>query len=103
MRRLVCPFVVRKQQSQCFSNGGTLVQSSYTFCLHCNLVTCSVIIIYHHQVIDCLAGAGTSSTSVGPPPGSWLAQRIADFIVLTADLQMFLNGFGNPLVTGDDD
>ena len=47
------------------------------------------IISYHHnQIFDSRAGAGASSTSVGPFPGNWLAARIAD---LTPDLQMLLS------------
>ena len=38
---------------------------------------------YHHnQIFDKHAGAGASSTSVGPLPGNWLAARIADLIYL---------------------
>ena len=44
---------------------------------------------YHHnQIFDLHAGAGTSSTSVSPLPGNWLAARIAD---LTPDLQVLLS------------
>ena len=44
---------------------------------------------HHNQIFDLRAGAGASSTSVGPFPGNWLAARIAD---LTPDLQVLLQG-----------
>ena len=43
---------------------------------------------YHNRIFDLRAGAGASSTSVGPFPGNWLAARIAD---LTPDLQVLLS------------
>ena len=42
----------------------------------------------HNRIFDLRAGAGASSTSVGPFPGNWLAARIAD---LTPDLQVLLS------------
>ena len=48
----------------------------------------SISIIYHNRIFDEHAGAGASSTSVGPFPGNWLAARIAD---LTPDLQVLLS------------
>ena len=43
---------------------------------------------YHNRIFDLRAGAGASSTSVGPFPGNWLAARIAG---LTPDLQVLLS------------
>ena len=43
---------------------------------------------HHNRIFDLRAGAGASSTSVGPFPGNWLAARIAD---LTPDLQVLLS------------
>ena len=43
---------------------------------------------HHNHIFDYHAGAGASSTSVGPLPGNWLAARIAD---LTSDLQVLLS------------
>ena len=43
---------------------------------------------HHNRIFDKRAGAGASSTSVGPFPGNWLAARIAD---LTPDLQVLLS------------
>ena len=43
---------------------------------------------HHNQSFDERAGAGASSTSVGPLSGNWLAACIAD---LTPDLQVLLS------------
>ena len=48
----------------------------------------NIISYNHNQIFDLRAGAGASSTSVGPFPGNWLAARIAD---LTPDLQVLLS------------
>ena len=42
----------------------------------------------HNQIFDLHAGAGASSTSVGPFPDNWLAASIGD---LTPDLQVLLS------------
>ena len=53
-------------------------------------------ISYHYnRIFDKRAGAGASSTSVGPFPGNWLAARIAD---LTPDLQVLLS-WGSTVVS----
>ena len=63
-----------------------LQQIYISFCL---LLFPFLIISYHNRIFDLRAGAGASSTSVGPFPGNWLAARIAD---LTPDLQVLLSG-----------
>ena len=43
---------------------------------------------HHHRIFDLRAGTGAISTTVGPPPGNWLAARMAD---LTPDFQVSLS------------
>ena len=47
-----------------------------------------IVLHIHNRIFDLRAGAGASSTSVGPFPGNWLAAHIAD---LTPDLQVLLS------------
>ena len=59
------------------------------------MLPCFIYRSYHNQIFDLRAGAGASSTSVGPLPGNWLAARIAD---LTPDLHVLLS-WGSTVVS----
>ena len=67
----------------------------WPLCLPTSCTRVTLIISYHNRIFDLCAGAGASSTSVGPFPGNWLAARIAD---LTPDLQVLLS-WGSTVVS----
>ena len=63
------------------------VTEKFEMSLMCLWIYYQVVLSHHHHLIYC-AGVGASSTSVGSPPGSWLAAGMAD---LTLDLHTSLS------------